>query len=106
MTDSWNVLAQVAMSAEKQKEKLLGVTVTDEIASALVYTSVIYALNDSSNIKNIETRTFIAKKLPGTPVVEYTVTVKESLLMGPGGGLVVESIWDGNRLLTVILKGW
>lgn len=63
------------------------------------------ALNDSSNIRNIENRTYIAKELPGTPVVEYTATVKESLLMGPGGGLVVESIWDGNRLLTVILKG-
>lgn len=36
---------------------------------------------------------------------EYTVTTRESLLMGPGGAVKVESVWDGNRLLTVIVKG-
>ena len=62
-------------------------------------------LKDPSNISNVETRTYIAKELPGAPVVEYTATTRESLLMGPGGALKVESVWDGNRLLTVILKG-
>jgi len=32
--------------------------------------------------------------------------LRESLLMGPNGGLKVESIWDGNRLITVkLLRG-
>jgi RHS repeat-associated protein/uncharacterized repeat protein (TIGR01451 family) len=30
-------------------------------------------------------------------------TVKESLLMGPGGALKMRSVWDGQRLITVIL---
>lgn len=32
-------------------------------------------------------------------------TVRESLLMGPRGGLKVESVWDDQRLVTVILRG-
>jgi hypothetical protein len=31
--------------------------------------------------------------------------LRESLLMGPNGGLKVESIWEGNRLITVKLLG-
>lgn len=31
--------------------------------------------------------------------------LRESLLMGPRGGLKVESIWEGNRLITVKLLG-
>ncbi|EFK56015.1 RHS repeat-associated core domain-containing protein [Sphingobacterium spiritivorum] len=31
--------------------------------------------------------------------------LRESLLMGPNGGIKVESIWDGNRLITVKLLG-
>lgn len=32
-------------------------------------------------------------------------TVRESLLAGPGGFLKIESIWDGNKLITVKLLG-
>jgi hypothetical protein len=31
--------------------------------------------------------------------------VREALLMGPLGGLKVESIWEGNRLISIILYG-
>jgi hypothetical protein len=31
--------------------------------------------------------------------------VRESLLMGPNGGLKTESIWDGDKLITVKLLG-
>jgi hypothetical protein len=31
--------------------------------------------------------------------------LRESLLMGPNGGLKVESIWQGNKLITVKLLG-
>jgi hypothetical protein len=62
-------------------------------------------LKDSTNINNVETRTYIAKELPGQPVVKYTATTRESLLMGPGGAVKVESVWDGNRLITVVIKG-
>lgn len=31
--------------------------------------------------------------------------LRESLLMGPNGGLKVESIWEGNKLITVKLFG-
>ena len=62
-------------------------------------------LKDSTNISNIEIRSYVAKELPGNPIVEYTATTRESLLMGPGGAIMIESVWDGNRLLTVIVKG-
>lgn len=59
-------------------------------------------LNDSSNISNVEIRSYTVKQLPGTPVIEYTSTTRESLLMGPGGAVKIESVWDGNRLITII----
>jgi len=31
--------------------------------------------------------------------------MRESTLMGPNGGLKVESIWEGNKLITVKLFG-
>lgn len=32
-------------------------------------------------------------------------TIRESLLMGPNGGLLMESRWQGNKLITIILRG-
>ncbi|WP_228465419.1 hypothetical protein [Listeria seeligeri] len=52
-----------------------------------------------------ETRSYIAKEIPGKPKVNYKTTVRESFLKGPGGGVKVESVWDGDRLLTIIVKG-
>ena len=62
-------------------------------------------IKDSNNISNIETRSYIAKELPEKPLVEYTATTRESLLMGPGGAVKVESVWTNNRLLTILVKG-
>ncbi|EOH96601.1 hypothetical protein UAY_02969 [Enterococcus moraviensis ATCC BAA-383] len=63
------------------------------------------AINDSSNILKTETRSYVAKELPGLPTVNYTTTVRESFLKGPSGGVKIESVWDGDRLLTIIVKG-
>lgn len=62
-------------------------------------------LKDSTNISNVEVRSYVAKELPSKPNVEYTATTRESLLMGPGGAVKVKSVWDGNGLPTVIVKG-
>ena len=62
-------------------------------------------VNDSSNILKTESRSYIAKELPGTPTVNYTATVRESFLKGPNGGVKIESVWDGDTLLTIIVKG-
>lgn len=62
-------------------------------------------LNDSTNISNVEVRSYVAKELPDKPIIKYTATTRESLLMGPGGAVKVKSVWDGNRLLTVIVEG-
>lgn len=62
-------------------------------------------LKNPNNISATEVRTYIAKELPDKPVVEYTATTRESFLMGPGGGVMVESVWDDERLLTIIIKG-
>lgn len=61
-------------------------------------------LNDPSNISGVEERSYVAKELAGKPVLTYTATTKESLLMGPYGGVKLETVWDGNRLLTIVIK--
>ncbi|WP_258183202.1 transposase [Enterococcus mundtii] len=62
-------------------------------------------LKDSSNISKTESRSYVAKELYGKPTVNYTATVRESFLKGPNGGVKIESVWDGDRLLTIIIKG-
>lgn len=62
-------------------------------------------LNDSSNILKTESRSYIAKELSGQPTVNYTATVRESFLKGSHSGVKIESVWDGDRLLTIIVKG-
>lgn len=62
-------------------------------------------IKDPTNISNVQVKSYEVKELPDRPVVEYTATTRESLLMGPGGAIKLESIWDGDRLLTVIIKG-
>ena len=62
-------------------------------------------LEDATNISKTEIRKYVAKELPGQPVVEYTATTKESLLLGPYGAVKLESVWNDDRLLTVIIKG-
>lgn len=47
-------------------------------------------LNDSSNIVKIQ---------------ENGCVVRESLLMGPQGGLKLESVWEANKLITMVLHG-
>ncbi len=47
-------------------------------------------LNDPNNIARIQ---------------ENGRVVRESLLMGPLGGLKTQSIWEGNKLITIILFG-
>jgi len=47
-------------------------------------------LNDPSNIVKIQ---------------ENGRVVRESLLMGPQGGLKLESVWEANKLITMVLHG-
>jgi len=61
-------------------------------------------LNDSSNISSVEVRSYVAKEIAGNPTIEYTATTRESLLMGPYGGVKLKTIWDGDRLLTIIIE--
>ena len=62
-------------------------------------------LNDSSNISSVEVRSYVAKEIAGNPTIEYTATTRESLLMEPYGGVKLKTIWDGDRLLTIIVEG-
>lgn len=47
----------------------------------------------------------MAKELLGRPTINYTATVREIFLKDPSRGVKIESIWDGDRLLTIIVKG-
>ena len=62
-------------------------------------------LHDSDSIIKMEKRSYVAKELLNKPTIEYTATVRESFLMGPMGGVKIESVWNGNKLLTIIVKG-
>ncbi len=62
-------------------------------------------LKDNSNIIKTETRTYVAKELPNKPTFQYVSTTRESFLAGPMGGVKVESVWEGARLITIIIKG-
>ena len=62
-------------------------------------------LNDSSNISSVEVRSYVTKDIAANPTIEYTATTRESLLMGPYGGVKLKTIWDGDRLLTIIVEG-
>ena len=96
-----NIERSKAMQAELQK---IGIHNTSS-GRKYISNHLNDVLKDPTNISNVEVRSYIAKELPGKPVVEYTATIRESLLMGPGGAVMVESVWDGNRLLTIIVKG-
>lgn len=50
-------------------------------------------------IRTLKDQTSVAKSLENGRVL------RESLISGPRGHLKIESIWDGNKLITVIVKG-
>jgi len=62
-------------------------------------------LNDNSNITKTAPFKYIAKELPNKPTMSYIETTRESLLMGPNGGLLIQSTWDSNRLTGIMVKG-
>lgn len=62
-------------------------------------------LNDPNSIVKTGTKTYIAKELPGKPEMSYLSTTRESFLMGPLKGVVIESVWNGDQLVTIIIKG-
>lgn len=60
--------------------------------------------NDPTNIIEVKKKIFTYKELPNKPVGSYISVTRESFLMGPGGGVRLESVWKGNELLSVIIK--
>ena len=54
--------------------------------------------NDSSNIVG---KPKSASYVENGITYNYTVTIRESFLMGKYGGAKVTTYWDGNRLLTI-----
>jgi hypothetical protein len=63
----------------------------NRIGRELVQEHLIATFRNSNNVKTVNTKGFV---------------VKESLLMGPRGGVLIESIWNENEgeLISVILK--
>ena len=61
-------------------------------------------LNDPTNIVDIKLQSYIAKELPDQPVIYYKATYRESFLMGKYGGAQITTVWDNNRLLSIIIK--
>ena len=57
-------------------------------------------LNDFTNIVAVKQQSYKIKDV----VYNYTATYKESFLMGKYGGAQVTTIWEGNRLLSMIFK--
>ncbi len=58
-------------------------------------------VGNSKNILGTELRFYTVNG----QTFKYIATVRESFFMGPGGGVKLESVWDGNWLLKIIVKG-
>lgn len=41
---------------------------------------------------------YVAKELPGKPIVNWTGTTRETFIMGSERGAVFQTLWDGNVL--------
>ena len=60
--------------------------------------------NDPTSIVETKMKTFTYNELPDKPLGHYISTTRESFFMGPGGGVLFESVWKGNELESVIIK--
>ena len=60
--------------------------------------------NDAS-IANTEPMSYIAKELPGKPIVNLTGVTRETFIMGPDRGAVFQTLWDDNVLKNIIVRG-
>lgn len=58
-------------------------------------------VGNSKNILGTELRSYTING----QTFEYTATIRESFFMGPSGGVKIESVWEGKRLLNIIFKG-
>ena len=72
----------------------------DDTVENRVYFKQYYnnVLNDSGNIVGVPE---IASYMENGVTHYYTVTTRESFLMGKYGGAKVTTYWEGNRLLTI-----
>lgn len=61
------------------------------------YNNVLY---DPNNIISIKQQSYTSNGVN----ITYGATYRESFLMGQNGGAQVTTVWDGNRLLTIIIK--
>ena len=61
-------------------------------------------LNDPTNIVDVKAQSYIAKELPDQPRISYEATYRESFLMGKYGGAQVTTVWDNNKLLSIIIR--
>ena len=48
---------------------------------------------------------YIAKELPGKPIVNWTGVTRETFIMGPDRGAVFQTLWDDNVLKNIIVRG-
>ena len=60
--------------------------------------------NDPTSIVETKMKTFTYNELPDKPLGHYISTTRESFFMGPGGGVLFESVWKGNELESVIIR--
>ena len=76
--DAHNIERSKAMQVELQR---IG---THDTPSGREYVSNHFneVIKDPTNISNVQVKSYEVKELPDKPVVEYTATTRESLLMG------------------------
>lgn len=60
---------------------------------------------DPNSIVSVEPMSYVAKKLPGKPVVNWTGTTRKIFIMGLERGAVFQTLWDDNVLKNIIVKG-
>ena len=60
---------------------------------------------DDSSISNIEQMSYVAKEKPGKPTEYWTGTTRETFIMGPNRGAILQTLWDDNVLKNIIVRG-
>ena len=60
---------------------------------------------DDNSIANVEQMSYIAKELSGNPTIYWTGTTRETFIMGPNRGAILQTLWDENILKNIIVRG-
>ncbi|MBP1863496.1 hypothetical protein BD780_000819 [Clostridium tetanomorphum] len=89
---------------ESELAKKMGITDTPENREYIMQ-KIRESYLDNSSISKVEQMSYVAKELPGKPTLNWTGTTRETFIMGPDRGAMLQTLWDDNVLKNIIVRG-